>query len=499
MRLIGKIIILIVIIGVLLGASAYVILFTDEDNTAEDTEPPEIISISGDFTVIAGKTATVLVDFLDNVNVTEATLFFKSATAANWMELSILNGSAHINIPSGTTNNYYYYVTVNDAAGNGPVGDPSVNGSSYYTITVVPEDEDNDDFTHTVFIEEATATWCSNCPNVAKILHDLYETQSYDFYYISLINDSSSKVWDHLKNGYNIYAFPTTYIDGGYRVILGGNKPQSDFIDAITAAQSRTVPLIKISLTAHYNNATEKVTVNATVQNKGEAQYTGELKIYLTEIVSHLNGYDSKPYQFGFLDYVLIKDISIDGQSSDTFTQSSDISAYDYENLMIIGVVFSSEAHTSYSQPPDQNPFTAYYADATDAATIVEGGNLPPQLEITSPQKGKIYLNGNPILEKILAIQIFGYPLGVRLHNTTKLYGEKVITVSASDDTGIAKVEFYIDGTLQYNDTEAPYEWSFKKINKIRSIFMKTHVLEVKVYDDAGKQSSAILEFKARI
>ena len=499
MRLIGKVIILIILIGVLLGASAYVILFTDEDNTGEDTEPPEIIDISGNFTINAGKTATILVDFFDNVNVTEATLFYKTATATTWKELSILNGSAHIDIPSGTTNNYYYYITVNDAAGNGPVGDPSINGSSYYIISVVPEDEDNDDFMHTVFIEEATATWCSNCPNVGKILHDLYETQSYNFYYISLINDSSSKVWDHLKNDYNIYAFPTTYIDGGYRVILGGNKPQSDFIDAITAAQSRTIPLIKITLTAHYNNATEKVTVNATVQNKGDAQYTGQLKIYLTEIVSHLNGYDSKPYQFGFLDYLLVKDISIDGQSSDTFSQISDISAYDYENLMIIGVVFSSEEHTSYSQPPDQNTFNAYYADATDAATIVEGGNLPPQLEITSPQKGKIYLNGNPILEKLLEIQVFGYPLNVRLHNTTKLYGEKIIMVSASDDTGIEKVEFYIDGNLLYNDTEAPYEWSFKKINKIRSVFMKTHVLEVRVYDDAGKQSSASLQFKARI
>jgi hypothetical protein len=79
------------------------------------------------------------------------------------------------------------------------------------------------------------------------------------------------------------------------------------------------------------------------------------------------------------------------------------------------------------------------------------------------------------------------------------LYGEKIITVSASDDTGIEKVEFYIDGNLLYNDTEAPYEWSFKKINKVRSLLMKTHILEVRVYDDAGKQSSASLQFKARI
>jgi hypothetical protein len=219
----------------------------------------------------------------------------------------------------------------------------------------------------------------------------------------------------------------------------------------------------------------------------------------LTEIVSHLNGYDSKPYQFGFLDYLLIKDISIDGQSSDTFTQISDITAYDYENIMIIGVVFNSEKQPGYSLPPDQKPFDAYYADATDATKIVEGGNLPPQLEITSPQKGKIYLNGKPILEKFLQRKLFGYLTNMSLHNTTKLLGKKIITVTATDDSGVVKVEFYIDGNLAYNDTQAPYEWTFSKISKWKSIRLKTHILEVIVYDDTGKTSSAKINFKARM
>jgi hypothetical protein len=385
---------------------------------------------------------------------------------------------------------------VDDAAGNGPIGEPSTDGSQFYTITVQTGDEN---LIHTVFIEEATATWCNNCPNIATILHNLYETQAYRFYYISLINGSSSKVGDHLKNDYNINGFPTTYIDGGYKLIYGGNVPESDLIDAINAAQSRTVPKIRVTVTAQYNNVTGEITVNALVENMEDARYSGQLKLYLTEIVSHLNGFDSKPYQFGFLDYLLIEDISIDGQSSDTFTQISDISAYDYENLMIIGVVFNSEKQSGYSLPPDQNPFDAYYADATDAAMLVEGGNLPPLLEITSPQKGNIYLNGKPILEKFLQRKILGYLLNMSLHNTTKLYGKKIITVTASDDSGVLKVEFYIDGKLGYNDTQAPYEWSFSKISKIRSIRMKIHILEVIVYDDTGKTSSAKLNFKARI
>jgi len=500
MRLIGKLIIIIFIVGILLGASAYVILYTDDNdnnsNGGNDKESPQIIQVSGNLTVTAGKTAVITARFTDNVNVTEATLYYKTAESTSWNSLSILNESVSISIPLGTTSNYYYYVTVDDAAGNGPIGDPSTNGSQFYTITVRPGDED---LIHTVFIEEATATWCSNCPNIAAILHTLYATQNYNFYYISLINGSSSKVWDHLKNDYNINGFPTTYIDGGYQLIYGGSALESDFIDAINAAQSRTVPKIRVTVTAQYNNVTDEITVNALVENMEDIPYSGQLKLYLTEIVSHLNGYDSKPYQFGFLDYLLIEDIIIDGQSSDTYTQISDISAYDYENLMIIGVVFNSEKQPGYSLPPDQKPFDAYYADATDGAMLVEGGNLPPQLEITSPQKGKIYLNGNPILEKFLQRKILGYLFNMSLHNTTRLYGEKMITVTATDDSGVVKVEFYIDGDLIYNDTQAPYEWSFSKISKIRSIRIKAHLLEVVVYDDTGKTSSATLSFKARI
>jgi hypothetical protein len=498
MRVIGKLIAIIIILGILLSSSAYIILYTndDTDNGGDDTEPPEIFSVSGNLTVTAGQTTTITVDFTDNVDITVATLYYKTAESVTWDSISILNGSAAIAIPDGTMTDYYYYIVVDDEAGNGPVGVPSADGSIYFTITIRTS---GDDLIHTVFIEEATAVWCSNCPNIAAILHSLYEKHTYQFYYISMINGSSAKVWDHLKNDYNIFGFPSTFIDGGYKVIVGGNAPESDFIAAITAAQSRTVPKIKLTVTTDYNNDTHEVTANAVIENFEDTQYTGQLKLYLTEIVSHLNGYDSKPYQFGFLDYLLIEDVTLDGQSSKTFSQSADVSAYDYENLMVIGVVFNSKKETGYAQPPDKNTFDAYFADATDASTLVEGGNLPPQLQITSPQKGKIYLSGKPILEKFLQRKILGYLLNMSLHNTTRLYGKKIITVNASDDSSVTKVEFYIDGKLIYNDTEAPYEYSFTKIKKIRSVLMKSHTLNVIVYDDSGKSSSAELNFKARI
>jgi len=503
----------IVVIALLLGGSAYIIFFTGESNDDNgenpDTTPPTIDSVTGDTTGTAGKITTISATFSDNIGVTEAILYYKSAGASSWSSTSILNGTAHISIPLDSTGNWYYYVTVNDAAGNGPIGQPSVDGTSFYTI-IITDDGGEENFAHTVFVEEATATWCNNCPNVANILHTIYETRNYQFYYISLVDDKNTKAHERLSNDYNIIGFPTVFIDGGYRVIVGGNKPESDYSTAIAAAEARTVPNIHIKVTTQYKNTTGELTVTAVVENNENQSYSGRLKIYLTEIVSGWIGYDSKPYQFAFLDYILSQDISVEGKGKKTVTEIKDISAYDYENLMVIGVVFSSEKQAGYANPPGENPFDAYYADATNATKVVEGGNLPPQVQITFPEKGKIYRN-----EKLGFLQKFGDRdrklkflenvtiIKNLMHNKTFIlgFGEITIAVNANDDSAVAKVEFYIDGTLYYNDTEAPYEWTFKRISTklLPSLFLKEHTLEVIVYDDTGKTSSSSLTFKARI
>jgi thiol-disulfide isomerase/thioredoxin len=504
MRLIGKLVIIVILIGILLGSSAYVILYTnDNNNGGNDSEPPQIDDITGDITATAGRVVTITALFSDNVNVTEATLYYQTAGSASWVSESILSGSADISIPSGTTSNYYYYVTVDDAAGNGPVGDPSADGSEYYIITVNPGggNHGNESVIHTVFIEEATATWCTNCPNVANTLYSLYETDKYNFYYVALINDTNPIAAERNTKDYNVYGFPTVFIDGGYKVIVGANNPESTYIDAINAAQGRAMPKIKVTVTTQYQNSTKEVAVNTIIENKGDTSYNGRLKLYLTEIISHVSDYDSKPYHFGFLEYLTNEDISVDGQKSITLSDTKDISAYDYENLMIIAVVFNSDKQQGYANPADTtaNLFDAYYADATNATRVVPKGNLPPELQITSPQKGKIYLSGKPILERLQERKIIGTLLHNLAYNKTILLLKKTITVNASDDSAVVKVEFSIDGTVVHNDTEAPYDYSFMKLKKIKTLFFKEHTLTVTVYDDTGKTASASILFKARI
>ena len=74
-------------------------MITHNNNGGNDTEPPQIIEVSGNLTVTAGQTATITALFTDNVNVTEATLYYKIAGSTSWDSKSILNGSASITYP----------------------------------------------------------------------------------------------------------------------------------------------------------------------------------------------------------------------------------------------------------------------------------------------------------------------------------------------------------------------------------------------------------------
>lgn len=81
--------------------------------------------------------------------------------------------------------------------------------------------------THTVFIEEATATWCKNCPTIADSLYNLSQSPQQPFYYAALIQDENPIAENRLKNDYNILGYPTLFYDGGKEVLLGGGHDDS--------------------------------------------------------------------------------------------------------------------------------------------------------------------------------------------------------------------------------------------------------------------------------
>ena len=465
------------IISILLISSIYFVFFTEGKNI--DNIPPTIDNITGNITGKKGDIISIYVTFSDNIEVSNATIYLKTKSDTEWISESILSGKFDISLDYNE--NLCYYVTVDDVAGNGPVGDPSSDGNEFYLIKVVEDDGNGEkEYIRHVFVEEGALTNCKFCPLVAEMLYDLYSSGDYNFYFVTLVG-KDEKAANRLYNEYNLWGLPTVFIDGGYKVLMGGGHEKSEYAQAIRDAEYRSTPNIQLTVEAEYDNNTNNLICNVIVKNKEDKTYNGRLRIYLTEKISRWSGPEGDPYHFGFIDYLINEEISLNGNKNDTFQETRDITDLDPENLMVIGAIFNSEKKQGYSDPPNNKyPFDAYYADAADGSELLEGGNLPPTVGFSLPKIGYLHIMGIPIWDFIV-------------HKTTVLIGRTKMVAEAHDDSGIEKVEFYINGNLVSEDTEAPYEYNFRKVKLLKRL-MRKHTLSVIAYDNEGKTGEGEIE-----
>jgi len=71
--------------------------------------------------------------------------------------------------------------------------------------------------------------------------------------------------------------------------------------------------------------------------------------------------------------------------------------------------------------------------------------------------------------------------------NGASVSGSVNITASASDNIGVSKVEFYVDGVLKGTDTSSPYSYSLDTL----ALSNGSHSLQAKAYDAAGNTAQA--------
>ena len=435
---------------------------------------------------------TITVTYSDDDLVTTARLFYKPSSADRWSSKAIIDGTVSFSIPANSEEPWYYYVIIDDQAGNGPIGSPSNDGSRYYVINIVQgdnntEDEgdfepDNDGNNHHnasvrhALIEVGTKIVCSECPKISTLLHDMYKSGDSPFYYVSLPMTDTQAIARLTQ--YNIYGYPTMYIDGGYQVIMGGSIQKTDLEQKLQNALSRPRHNISIKIQALQIQESQNTTVLVSMMNRENTLYKGYLRVYITEIVS-TGGEGNTPQRFLFNDLLFNENVIIPANQEKQVSKTSSFNGLDPENVMIIAAVFSSEKNSGYSQPPDKNPFDAYFVDTVAATTVVEGGNIPPEIGIQSPQVNYIHRFGKPVRKSVLS--------------RTILFGQTMIVTNVSDDSAVTKVEFYIDEKLKATIDEPPYLWMWNTFT------IGKHTLLVKVYDDKGKMSSASLEVVAFI
>jgi hypothetical protein len=471
------IIVLAIIIVATVGIAGY-LYFTGNDNN-KDTDPPSLDVITDNTTVEAGRIITIVATYNDNIGVVNANLFYRSARSEKWQNVSLIDGSADLNIPKSANENWYYYVIVDDEAGNGPVGDPSIDGTKYYTIKVDPYE--GEDLVHTVLVEEASTTTCTYCTKISNYIDDLYETGTYNFYYVSLVSDESSLALQRL-NELNIADYPTVYIDGGYKVIYGSNYTESKIAQEIENTENRDVPKLNLNINAALSQNKDSFDVNITIENFEQTTYNGKLKVYLVEKISSVTDSNGDNYLHYLREYIIEEPISITSFGKITETKTRVLSdSEDYENLMIIAVVFSNQAETRYSKPPSENSFNAYFADATAAVPVVVSENERPQVGFTAPKKGKLH--------------IFGIEIANTMNLNTVVIGKTNIEIQASDDSVIDYVALYIDGEEVKNFSSPPYTYRLGR----QGLFKFKHELTVVAVDDQGKSNSDTMELYAFI
>lgn len=243
-------------------------------------------------------------------------------------------------------------------------------------------------FTHTLFAELGTYLSCSNCHAAREQLHKIYTSNDYPFYYVSLVDFENDAAADRIDE-YNLAGYPTVWFDGGYRVEVGG-LPQGEqyYRQHITSCGSRIVPDIAVSLNATWQG-NARIDIDVMVNNHESSSYSGHIHVYVCEVESSMGWNDTMghPYTFPLLDYAFDQDISISPSGAWTGSMVWDGHEYDdghghdfgtiqFGNLQIIAAVFNSEVHQGYSDPPNGNPFNAYYVD--DAAGVWLGTPHPP-------------------------------------------------------------------------------------------------------------------------
>jgi PKD domain len=262
---------------------------------------------------------------------------------------------------------------------------------------IIQSKTENADYTHTIFIEVGTATWCPDCPASNAAWHRFYGNGKYNFEYTELVSDKN-KAADSRFNDFNPMWVPTSYWDGGEYVYPGTND--AAFSSYLNSSGSRIVPDLVSNLSITWLEST-KIEINYSIVNNETSNYLGRLRIYIVELESTLwNDYRGNPYNHAFLSFAVNQriDIPATGMISKTIVWNGTEKGFPgitQDNIQVILAVFGNASHESYSDPPSGNSFNAYFSDECIAVPSVVLVNSPPETPTidgpTSGNSGTVY------------------------------------------------------------------------------------------------------------
>jgi len=202
-------------------------------------------------------------------------------------------------------------------------------------------------FTHTVFVEGCTATWCSPCSTSAAVMHDLFFSGDYDFYYVALVADKNPYA-DQRCQELGVQSIPDYVFDGGYTRWVGSSRLPSAYITRLESSGIRDVANIHLDLWVDWLDG-DDYPVSLNIYNDQDTTYHGHIRMYATEIESRWKTKSGNPYHFAMIgDFLFNEDISIPAGEYSTHNMVWEGGDYGFEdiqndNIMFIATVFRDD------------------------------------------------------------------------------------------------------------------------------------------------------------
>ncbi|MDD5778438.1 MAG: Ig-like domain-containing protein [Candidatus Thermoplasmatota archaeon] len=128
---------------------------------------------------------------------------------------------------------------------------------------------ENETYTHTVFAEKITATWCRYCPAMSRALYGVYQSHDFPFYFVAMVADKNDLAAQRVED-YNLAGYPSCFFDGGRRVIVGGYEDQTRYRNAIGSALTADVHELELTLSSQWDNGQLVIDVSITNQEEGD-------------------------------------------------------------------------------------------------------------------------------------------------------------------------------------------------------------------------------------
>jgi len=230
------------------------------------------------------------------------------------------------------------------------------------TINHLVEKVLNDNLTHTVLAEYISKSTCPYCPTAASQLYSIYNSSDYDFHYVTIVTDKIKELpefaqlrLDNRLKELGVKYVPDVYFDGGYKDLVDAQKSEVPYRDSINQSGTRDVPEVSIDLNVVWSGA-NTIKITAQIQTN-DSEFKGNVRIYVTEIVSHWKDEKGKQYHYAVLDMPVNKSLNAVQQLTDLNLQTQprtlDTKSYTItkswsgnitkDNCMVVASVFDKD------------------------------------------------------------------------------------------------------------------------------------------------------------